>query len=297
MRAPSTLLRQVAATRAQIAAPTYATIRTFSVSSNLQSPSIPTEIQLANKVVVDDSPNYAPSDLYPSEGTFVPSSTKPSLATGRPVPLNVKLNEYAPLRHPKTHGHLVAEIQMRAFETQDLDFFADFALRAAFYLKMPVSGVIPLPTRRERWTVIRSPFVHAKSKENFERRTHKRVIKVYDSNPEVIETWLATLQKHSMSGIGMKAHMYTREDINVVKSLDNQKLTSMTPEELAAEQEHLHSISSFNPTNVHFGNDVNRKVAKEVIKLLSDPVFKPHLDESNKDTSPGAPELAIKEEK
>lgn len=290
----SLLLRQVAAARAHV---TTASIshRLFSVSSKALSPSIPSEIQLANKVVVDDSPNYSQSDLYPAPGSFVPSSTKPSVATGRPVPLNVKLNEYAPLRHPKTHGHLVAEIQFRAFETQDLDFFADFALRAAFYLKMPVTGVIPLPTRRERWTVIRSPFVHAKSKENFERRTHKRAIKVFDTNPEVVEIWLATLQKHSMPGVGVKANMYTREDINIVQKLDDQKI-EMTSEELSAEEDHLRQISTFNPTNVHFGNDVNRKVAKEVIKLLSDPIFKPHLDESKKDTSPGAPELAIKKD-
>lgn len=271
--------------------------KALSPSSNSSSSRIPTlsEIQLSEKVLVDNSPEYSPDDLYPKSGTFVSSNTAPTIATGRPVPINVKLNDYAPFRHSKTHGNLVAEIQFRAFENGDLDFFTDFALRAAFYLKMPVSGVIPLPTRRERWTVIRSPFVHAKSKENFERRTHKRVIKVFDTNPDVVEIWLATLQKHAMPGVGMKAHMYTHEDINVVQTLDTQSL-KMTEEELAAEKQHIKDSTSFNPTNVHFGNDVNRNVANEVLKLLSDPIFKPLLDESKKDNSPGAPEHAIKTE-
>lgn len=257
------------------------------IAGRLMSTSVPTSTPKSDTA----EPEFP--HLYPPAGTFTPSSTRETIATGRPIPLNVRINEYAPLRHPKTHGHLVAALQLRAFEPQDLTFFADFAQRAAYYLRLPVSGAVPLPTRRERWTVVRSPFVHAKSKENFERRTHKREIRVYDGNPEVVEIWLATLRKHAMSGVGMKATVYANEELDVVSALDAQSLEKMTAEEI--KEEHKHRVSTFDPTNVQFGNGVNAEVAQEVLNLLADPVFKPLLDESNKDTSPGAPELAIKE--
>lgn len=239
----------------------------------------------ASTTVVDDKPEYPAGHLYPSTGTFVASSTVPSAATGRPVPINVLLNEYAPLRHKgegdKDARTLVCELQARAFEHEDLDFFVDFAQRAAFFLKMPVSGSIPLPTRRERWTVIRSPFVHAKSKENFERRTHKRLLKVYDANPEVVEVWLAALRKHAMPGVGLKAHLYTFEEVKDVVEKVGQAAPQTTADTEASR---------------HFGNAANRDVANAVLDLLSDPVFKPLLDQTNADTSEGAPEHAIKPE-
>lgn len=252
---------------------------------------------------VDNKPNFNEAHLYPKPGTFTPSNLTPSKATGRPVPLNVLLNDYEPIRHKPTHGNVVAELHLRAYEPTDLDFFADFTLRAAFYLKMPCSGVIPLKTRRERWTVIRSPFIHAKSKENFERRTHKRVIRVYDTNPEVIEVWLATLSKHAMPGVGMKANVYTHETIDIAQQLETQQLGKLTPEELQQEagsinqKAELARKAGIDPRDVSFGNEFNGEVASEVLRLLSDPVFKPLLDQTNKDTTPGAPEHAIKESK
>jgi hypothetical protein len=44
-----------------------------------------------------------------------------------------------------------------------------------------VSGPIPLPTKTQRWTVLRSPHVDKKSREQFELKTHKRVIDILDS--------------------------------------------------------------------------------------------------------------------
>lgn len=233
----------------------------------------------SKSAVVDDSPEYNPEHLYPKDDKFIASSTTPTIATGRPVPINVAINDYAPFRHEPTTRELVCELHLRAFERDDLDFFADFAQRAAFYLKMPISGSIPLPTRRERWTVIRGPFVHAKSKQNFERRTHKRLLKVYDANPEVVEVWLATLRKHAMPGLGLKANLYTFEEVKDVIEKDSAPVTAEEAE-----------------ANRHFGTTANKEVADAVLSLLSDPVFKPLLDQTKADTSEGAPEHAIKPE-
>ena len=50
-----------------------------------------------------------------------------------------------------------------------------------------VRGPIPLPTRRERWTVLRSPHVDKKSREQFELKTHKRVIDILDSRAQTVD--------------------------------------------------------------------------------------------------------------
>jgi len=51
-----------------------------------------------------------------------------------------------------------------------------------------VCGPIPLPTRIERYTVLRSPHVDKKSREQFEMRTHKRIIDIFEPNVRTIES-------------------------------------------------------------------------------------------------------------
>ncbi len=50
-----------------------------------------------------------------------------------------------------------------------------------------VSGPIPLPTRMERYTVLRSPHVDKKSREQFEIRTHKRLIDIIEPTPKTVD--------------------------------------------------------------------------------------------------------------
>ena len=51
-----------------------------------------------------------------------------------------------------------------------------------------VSGPIPLPTRTQRWTVLRSPHIDKKSREQFELKTHKRVIDIVQATAKTIES-------------------------------------------------------------------------------------------------------------
>jgi ribosomal protein S10 len=104
---------------------------------------------------------------------------------------------------------------------RNLEFFADFAIRAAYYLKLPVSGPVPLPKITERWTFIRSNFVHKKSKENFERITSRRLIQIKDGNPQAVQAWLAFLRKHAFYGVGMKANVWEHESLGSVPLLAN----------------------------------------------------------------------------
>ena len=50
-----------------------------------------------------------------------------------------------------------------------------------------VKGPIPLPTRIERYTVLRSPHIDKKSREQFESRTHKRLIDIIEPTPQTVE--------------------------------------------------------------------------------------------------------------
>ena len=150
------------------------------------------------------------------------ASEAPNVA--KKLPINVEAVYYAPLRIPITHGDLIADLQLRSYDHENLDFFADFILRAGFYLGMPLTGPKPLPTRRERWTVIRSPFAQAKSKENFERHTHKRLIRVWDTNPEVVELWLSYISKHSIPGVGIKCNLFQKEGLQLSQNLEQNSL-------------------------------------------------------------------------
>ena len=50
-----------------------------------------------------------------------------------------------------------------------------------------LAGPIPLPTEKNKWTVLRSPHVDKKSREQFELRTHKRLIDIFDPTPQTVD--------------------------------------------------------------------------------------------------------------
>lgn len=78
-------------------------------------------------------------------------------------------------------------IRMEAYDHRSLDSSAKEIVDQARRTNARVSGPIPLPTRIERYTVLRSPHVDKKSREQFEMRTHKRLIDIYDANARTVE--------------------------------------------------------------------------------------------------------------
>ena len=79
-------------------------------------------------------------------------------------------------------------IRMEAYDHEILDHSAMEIVETAKRTGAKVSGPIPLPTRIERYTVLRSPHVNKKSREQFEIRTHKRIIDISDANASTIES-------------------------------------------------------------------------------------------------------------
>ena len=78
-------------------------------------------------------------------------------------------------------------IGLRAFDHRVLDQSAREIVSPARRPGAPVRGPIPLPTRIERFTVLRSPHIDKKSREQFEIRTHKRVLDIIDPTPQTVD--------------------------------------------------------------------------------------------------------------
>ena len=78
-------------------------------------------------------------------------------------------------------------IRLRAFDHRLLDHASGEIVNTAKRTGARVRGPVPLPTRIERFTVLRSPHIDKKSMEAFEMRTHKRVIDIVDPTPQTID--------------------------------------------------------------------------------------------------------------
>lgn len=140
-------------------------------------------------------------------------------STPRP-PRAVQAAYLRPLRRQATFNIPVCDLQLRSYSVQNLQFMADFALRAAYFLDLPASGPVPLPQITERWTVPKAHFIHKKIQENFERKTLRRLIQIKDGDSEVVRLWLGFLRKHAYYGVGMKANVYEFASLDVIKDMD-----------------------------------------------------------------------------
>ncbi|MHB8625750.1 MAG: 30S ribosomal protein S10 [Aggregatilineales bacterium] len=79
-------------------------------------------------------------------------------------------------------------IRLKAYDHRLLDQAAQRIVQAAERTGARVVGPVPLPTKLERFTVKRSPFIDKNSQEHFEIRTHKRLIDVLNPDSETINT-------------------------------------------------------------------------------------------------------------
>ena len=77
--------------------------------------------------------------------------------------------------------------RLKAFDHRVLDQSTSEIVTTAKRTGARVRGPIPLPTRIEKFTVLRSPHVDKKSREQFEIRTHKRVLDIVDPTPQTVD--------------------------------------------------------------------------------------------------------------
>ena len=78
-------------------------------------------------------------------------------------------------------------IRLKAYDARILDQSTGEIVETAKRTGAQVRGPIPLPTKIEKFTVNRSPHVDKKSREQFEMRTHKRLLDIVDPTPQTVD--------------------------------------------------------------------------------------------------------------
>jgi small subunit ribosomal protein S10 len=87
----------------------------------------------------------------------------------------------------KTMDSQNIRIRLKAFDHRVLDQSTSEIVNTAKRTGARVRGPIPLPTQIERFTVLRSPHIDKKSREQFEIRTHKRLLDIVDPTPQTVD--------------------------------------------------------------------------------------------------------------
>ena len=98
-------------------------------------------------------------------------------------------------------------IHLRAYDNKILDLSTEEIVNTAKRTGAQVKGPIPLPTKIEKYTVLRSPHINKKSRDQFESRTHKRLIDIIEPTPQTVE---ALMKLDLASGVDIeiqKSHM------------------------------------------------------------------------------------------
>lgn len=79
-------------------------------------------------------------------------------------------------------------IKIQAYDHKVVDDSARLIIETAERTGAIVAGPIPLPTKMEKFTILRSTFVHKNSREQYEIRTHKRLIDITESTPKTVDS-------------------------------------------------------------------------------------------------------------
>ena len=97
------------------------------------------------------------------------------------------------------------KIRLRAYEAAVLDRSAEVIVSTALKTGALVRGPIPLPTKKSIYTVLRSPHVDKKSREQFEIRTHKRLLDILEPTQQTID---ALMKLELPAGVDVEIKAY-----------------------------------------------------------------------------------------
>ena len=89
---------------------------------------------------------------------------------------------------PVANGRQRIRIRLKAYDHKVIDQSAKQIVDTALRTGATIAGPIPLPTRKSTFTVVKSPHVFKKGREQFEMRVHKRLIDVFDPTPKTIDS-------------------------------------------------------------------------------------------------------------
>ena len=89
---------------------------------------------------------------------------------------------------PTVPGKQRIRIRLKAYDHKVIDQSAKQIVDTALRTGATIAGPIPLPTRKTKYTVVKSPHVYKKGREQFEMRVHKRLIDVLEPTPKTIDS-------------------------------------------------------------------------------------------------------------
>lgn len=95
-------------------------------------------------------------------------------------------------------------VRLKSYDNRVLDQAAEEILDTAIRTGAQVVGPVPLPTEHEKFTVNASPFIDKNSREQFEIRTHKRMIDIMDPTPKTIDS---LMHLELPAGVGIEVKM------------------------------------------------------------------------------------------
>jgi small subunit ribosomal protein S10 len=99
-------------------------------------------------------------------------------------------------------------IRLKAYDYRILDQSATEIVDTAKRTGARVAGPIPLPTVKNRWTVLRSPHVDKKSREQLEIRTHKRLMDIFEPTPQTVD---ALMKLELPAGVDVEIKAFGKE--------------------------------------------------------------------------------------
>ncbi len=99
-------------------------------------------------------------------------------------------------------------IRLKAYDHRILDQSTKQIVDTAKRTGAVIAGPIPLPTRIRKYTVLRSPHVDKKSREQFEMRTHKRLLDILEPTPQTVE---ALMKLDLPAGVDVEIKAFGKE--------------------------------------------------------------------------------------
>ena len=99
-------------------------------------------------------------------------------------------------------------IRLKAYDHRILDQSTHEIVETAKRTGARIAGPIPLPTTKNKYTVLRSPHVDKKSREQFEVRTHKRLLDIFEPTPQTVD---ALMRLDLPAGVDVEIKAFGKE--------------------------------------------------------------------------------------
>jgi len=127
---------------------------------------------------------------------------------GRPTPDLSSRNMAGGVREPKVIGKERIRIRLKAYDYRILDQSTGEIVETARRTGAQIAGPIPLPTMKNKYCVLRSPHVDKKSREQFEIRTHKRLLDILEPTQQTVD---ALMKLDLPAGVDVEIKAFGKE--------------------------------------------------------------------------------------